>query len=62
MNPDIDQYYHTQGVILRILEFIGVPAQLLSKLTVRFSSPLSDSEMLKEVLRAATTEYVSARG
>ena len=62
MNTGIDQYYHSRAIIQRILEFIGVPSSLLSKLTIKSSAPLADSAKLKELLCSATAEYVAAYG
>lgn len=60
--PDIIRYYRTPAVLARILEFCGVPPGLFRNVVIKNSQPLSESVRLRELLCAATTEYISAYG
>lgn len=62
MAVDIAGYYRTPAILTRILEFLGVPPGLLQGLAIDASVLLADSVKLKELLCAATTEYISAYG
>ncbi|MEW6326159.1 MAG: hypothetical protein AB1487_00960 [Thermodesulfobacteriota bacterium] len=61
---DIVHYYRNPAILTRILEFLGVYPELLTDLStsIDLSRPLADSIKLKELLCAATTEYISAYG
>lgn len=61
---DIIHYYRNPAILTRILEFLGVPPELLTDLStsIDLSRPLTDSIKLKELLCAATTEYISVYG
>lgn len=55
-------YYRTPAVLARILEFCGVPPKLLRNISIENSEPLTGLVPFKELLGAATAEYISAYG
>lgn len=59
---EILHYYHNKAILERILEFCGVPSRYFLKRFTNSTASLSNSEELKDALRFATNEYISAYG
>ena len=58
---DLVNYCHSPAVLVRILEFCGVPSRLASEIT-EVPPLLADSVELREILNTATAEYIAACG
>ncbi len=63
MEAGLPHYYRTREVLERISEFLGVPQHLLANFDIGPQAPaLNDLIELKDLMSAASAEYISAYG